>query len=463
MSQYSVRGGVGAEKFREATGSAPTFSAIDGVGEKTARAVRAVRGIGAPVDTADMTADELAREAGISQSRARKVIRGGGGNPDIDESPQTGSVEAGNIADAMDDSRRQAGEVVDRGRELFANVVEAANEIPDRRQRRRGDFGAFDDRDPEEVRELGRAATTLRDATADPIDVTEEQRTYGFDESDREAAGRVSVAAREFLEEEQGIEFDEAGRRIETERPDLDTVERTTGAILGMGRETTRERMLRAAAGGRFLDEPPQPSPDAPGYRSGSTGRFVGYAIDEHDATRSTNTGRITGIDSPQPVPRSELAERYGPADGAESLRDEQVARESNNTADRIFDRGNVFQNTTKTEAVARGVDITPNEGLEPRETAGVTGLSGRERDEFGGDGYTSAGGARRGNVPQGFVDNLASGKPPERALEEQDDFLSIESNEQQAADAGVLDPEPSDPFQIPDGGGLLTDGGGDR
>lgn len=53
--------------------------------------------------------------------------------------------------------------------------------------------------------------------------------------------------------------------------------------------------------------------------------------------------------------------------------------------------------------------------------------------------------------------------RPPGDALERQDEFLSIEEREQQAADAGVLDPEPSDPFQIPDSGGALDASGGGR
>jgi len=116
-----------------------------------------------------------------------------------------------------------------------------------------------------------------------------------------------------------------------------------------------------------------------------------------------------------------------------------------------------VFQNTTKTEGVARGVDINPNRGEEPRETRGVTGLSGKERGEFADAGYTAAGGARRGTVPQGVVDNLASGRPPQEAIEQQDRDLAIEERERDAAAAGVLDPEPSDPFDMSGPGGVFT------
>jgi len=85
------------KQFKKATGSAPTFRAIDGVGDKTAEAVKGVIGIDSPADAADKTADELADDAGISESRARKVIRGGGGNPDRKPRSTTGSVSAAGI------------------------------------------------------------------------------------------------------------------------------------------------------------------------------------------------------------------------------------------------------------------------------------------------------------------------------------------------------------------------------
>ena len=97
MTNRSVRSGIGAERFRSATGTAATFQSIDGVGRKTAEKVKGVFGVDAPRDVADKTAQELASEAGISESRARKVIVGAGGNPDIDESPQTTSVSAAGI------------------------------------------------------------------------------------------------------------------------------------------------------------------------------------------------------------------------------------------------------------------------------------------------------------------------------------------------------------------------------
>lgn len=93
---------IGQEAFKRQTGSAPTFQSIDGVGPKTAEKLKGtiIEGKGrvqAPTDVSDLTDDTLAQEAGISESRARKVIRGAGGNPDRAPRPTTGSVSAAGI------------------------------------------------------------------------------------------------------------------------------------------------------------------------------------------------------------------------------------------------------------------------------------------------------------------------------------------------------------------------------
>jgi hypothetical protein len=90
------------ELFKRQTGSAPNFRAIDGVGRKTAEKVKGtiIEGEGrvqAPTDVQDLTDDELAEKAGISESRARKVIKGAGGNPDRKPRSTTGSVSAAGI------------------------------------------------------------------------------------------------------------------------------------------------------------------------------------------------------------------------------------------------------------------------------------------------------------------------------------------------------------------------------
>lgn len=166
--------------------------------------------------------------------------------------------------------------------------------------------------------------------------------------------------------------------------------------------QTTKERLLRAAANGTFLDEPPEPAPDAPGYRSGSTGKFVGYGVDQHQATRSTDTGRITDIGEPEPVSRSTLTARYGPPDGGTSS---------------DADRG-------------RTVSVTGDPGRDRRESMFSNGVSGVQFD-------SNAGSYRETDRVEREV------APPDDALAEQDEFLSIERNERAAADAGVLQPEP--------------------
>lgn len=90
------------KQFKQVTGSAPNFRAIDGVGPKTAEKVKDtfIEGQGrvqAPTDVQDLTDDELAKKAGISKNRARKVIKGAGGNPDRKPRSTTGSVSAAGI------------------------------------------------------------------------------------------------------------------------------------------------------------------------------------------------------------------------------------------------------------------------------------------------------------------------------------------------------------------------------
>ncbi len=85
-------------RFKQATGAAMSFTAIDGIGEKTAQKIRRGTRAQAPADVADYNASTLAAEAGISESRAAKAIRGGGGNPNVDErGTSAGSVSAGGL------------------------------------------------------------------------------------------------------------------------------------------------------------------------------------------------------------------------------------------------------------------------------------------------------------------------------------------------------------------------------
>lgn len=94
---------IGKRRFKNVTGSAPTFQSIDGVGPKTADKLKStiIDGTGrvqSPQDVSDLTDEELAQEAGISTNRARKVIKGAGGNPDREpRRTSTGSVSAAGI------------------------------------------------------------------------------------------------------------------------------------------------------------------------------------------------------------------------------------------------------------------------------------------------------------------------------------------------------------------------------
>jgi len=81
----------------ERQGSAIRFTDIDGIGQKTAQKIKQSGRIRSPSDVSDKTADELADEAGIAESRARKAIKGAGGDPDRTPRSNTGSVSAAGI------------------------------------------------------------------------------------------------------------------------------------------------------------------------------------------------------------------------------------------------------------------------------------------------------------------------------------------------------------------------------
>jgi hypothetical protein len=200
----------------------------------------------------------------------------------------------------------------------------------------------------------------------------------------------------------------------------------------GTEAQTTKERLLRAAANGTFLDEPPEPAPDAPGYRSGSTGKFVGYGVDEHQATRSTDTGRITDIGDPEPVPRSTLVSRYGAPDGATGrsktrMESQRVTPQVEDESAAGFGDGDVGPELSST--VSSRAEAPVNVGGEQRDSMFSTG---------GGVQFNrKEGGYRETDRPDREV------APPDDALAEQDEFLSIERNERAAESAGVLQPEP--------------------
>jgi len=85
------------ETSAQGGGKAFRFTDIDGIGPATADKIKSIRGVRAPTDVTEMSADELADKAGISRSRAEKAIRGAGGNPNVSKRSNTGSVSAAGI------------------------------------------------------------------------------------------------------------------------------------------------------------------------------------------------------------------------------------------------------------------------------------------------------------------------------------------------------------------------------
>jgi hypothetical protein len=81
----------------ERQGTAIRFTDIDGIGQKTAQRIKQSGRIRSPSDISDKTAEELAEQAGISESRARIAIEGAGGDPDRRPRSTTGSVSAAGI------------------------------------------------------------------------------------------------------------------------------------------------------------------------------------------------------------------------------------------------------------------------------------------------------------------------------------------------------------------------------
>jgi hypothetical protein len=228
----------------QAQGAAIKFTDIDGIGPSTRDKIKDVildKGgkVQAPRDVADMSADELSERAGISKARARKAIKGGGGNPQFSDTGTTGTTEAGNIANALDSATEQSAQIVNERQDFFSQLVQTGEEVPDQRERRNNPESIpFYDRDTDEVRELGQAADIFSKATADPIDPTAEKPDTGFDDEAREKAAEVKLAAGRVLEEREGLGFQEATsetRGSPSNAPDFGVVE----SVLGFGATRT--------------------------------------------------------------------------------------------------------------------------------------------------------------------------------------------------------------------------------
>jgi hypothetical protein len=192
----------------ERQGAAIKFTDIDGIGQKTEQKIKntvipgkgRVRG---PSDVSDLTAQELAQEAGISESRAQKAIRGGGGNPSISETGRSGSVEAGNIADALENQReRQIGALDDFGMQTGKEGLRTAGRNVDRQdgfsRRRKAEQSEITEASDDDLITLGRLSQALTTASTDPIDPTKSARV-DLDEETESLADRASTAARSEL------------------------------------------------------------------------------------------------------------------------------------------------------------------------------------------------------------------------------------------------------------------------
>lgn len=178
--------------------------------------------------------------------------------------------------------------------------------------------------------------------------------------------------------------------------------------------------VLRAGAPGTFLQQPPEPAPDAPGYRNGSSGRFVGYEIDEYDnAKRSPESGQIKTLGDADPVPRDEAIDRWGRPDGIDGNPRDDAMR------DALFEFEPMSREDEITaQAAAADVSLAPGEALGERDTE------------------TYAFDEREGtsSMPKSVVESFAGGEEADRAF--------MQAEEQRAA--------PDDPFDMSDGGGLL-------
>lgn len=379
-------------------GAAITFTDIDGIGQKTADKLTTVIGIDAPRDVADYSAPELAREANISESRARKAIRGGGGNPSIDNRGSTGTVEAGNLAEQMDTALEQAAGTVQEQEAFFESLVSMGAEVPDRRERRRNpEANPFMDADPEQVQQIGQAADIFSTATGEPVDPTTDPPDLGFDEQDREEAATVRLAAQEALEAQQGIEFDEATSATRGSPSNPPAFDEVSGILT----PAQRANILRSESHGRFLREPPEPAPDSPGWRKASTGRYIGYGIRDPNVRRDTRTGQFHDAGDERRIPKDEQTQRYGDPDGGTQTQPDRSGFAAHPEAA----AGGSLQESFEAELAGRDIPMSPEE---------FRGVGLGSPSAPGGQGFKAGEGAVEIDRPDHET------RPPEEALQQQ-------------------------------------------
>jgi ribosomal protein S13 len=200
------------QQFKNTTGSALRFTAIEGVGEKTARKVKQVRGVNAPRDVKDYSTSELASAAGISENRARKIVRGSGGNPKVSNTGTPSSIGAGNIAEGLDQNiQENARTVQSLGPDRVESGLLAGAVNVDRQSgismSKKADQSDITDLPDKDLLELGQIADSFSEATKDPFDPSE-SAPISADEDTRNKVAKPRLAARRELGE-RGFERDE--------------------------------------------------------------------------------------------------------------------------------------------------------------------------------------------------------------------------------------------------------------
>ena len=156
--------------------------------------------------------------------------------------------------------------------------------------------------------------------------------------------------------------------------------------------------VIRSGSHGRMLREPPQPAQNVQGYRKASSGRFVGFDLVDPGLERR-DSGRLRNVRDEQQLSRRELQARYGHHNTGER----RVNSESSRTSQSALG--------VATEAVQTGVDTAVGFGSDLAE--GARSFT----EDLPEPGERRPAGGRRGNAPEGFVDNLASGREADRSF----------------------------------------------
>ena len=270
-----------------------------------------------------------------------------------------------------------------------------------------------------EMADLARSTQASGGARMDTADTQRAQ--------DRQAAGmRREVQSQQAKRAREGCEdgFEEACDQLVEEhgfsRQEAESLLAGQPAQSGMGVTAdgglVTTTVLRAGAPGTFLQQPPQPAPDAPGYRS----------------------GQIKTLGDADPVPRDEAIDRWGRPDGIDgNPRDDDAMR------DALFEFEPMSRGDEITaQAQAADVSLAPDEVIGDTGRVGTTALGGNVLGE----------GERRAT-------ELEDDRPPEQALREQSRSMDGDSG------SGPIELFEAAPDELPGGfefAGGQTRGSGD-